>query len=226
MNLLFCLQRFIRKSKLSLQALLFFMKKPLYYLSYNTSGNYFRCDSILFNGHVRIKGKGNKVIIKGGGKMKNVSIEICGSNNTLIIHEHPVFTEGGRIIIDDNNNLLEIGRNAAFVNVLFAIRDNGGKVVVGEDCLFSAQVIIRNSDGHSMLNAEGERINPGRDVLIGDRVWIGYGGNILKGCSIGSDSIVGTHAVASGLKCPEGSVVAGNPARIVKQGVHWDKKRL
>ena len=50
--------------------------------------------------------------------------------------------------------------------------------------------------------------------------------NILKGSLIGNDSIVGTHAVVAGLKCPEGSVVAGNPARIVKQGIHWDKKRL
>ena len=158
--------------------------------------------------------------------MKNIRIEINGSHNTLIIHEHPIFTEGGRIIIDDNNNLLEIGENAAFVNVLFALRDNGGKIVVGKECLFSAQVIIRNSDGHSMLDAEGKRINPGRDVVIGDRVWIGYGGNILKGSLIGNDSIVGTHAVVAGLKCPEGSVVAGNPARIVKQGIHWDKKRL
>ena len=226
MNFLSSFQTNSRKIKLAFQALLFFLKKPVYCLNYKLSGNYFHCDSILFNAHVRIHGVGNRVIIKGGGKMKNIRIEINGSHNTLIIHEHPIFTEGGRIIIDDNNNLLEIGKNAAFVNVLFTVRDNGGKIVVGKDCLFSAQVIIRNSDGHSMLNAEGKRINPGRDVVIGDRVWIGYGGNILKGSSIGNDSIVGTHAVVAGLKCPEGSVVAGNPARIVKQGIYWDKKRL
>ena len=68
MNFLLYFQEFIRKSKLASQAVLFYLKKPFYSLNALWSGNYFRCDSILFSGHIRIRGVGNRLIIKGGVK--------------------------------------------------------------------------------------------------------------------------------------------------------------
>ncbi len=128
-------------------------------------------------------------------------------------------------MIEDSDCKLTIGDNTDFVSCFFAIRDPGTQVTIGNDCMFSALTIVRTSDAHSILT-DGKRINRGKDVVIGDHVWVGYGANILKGTTIDSHSIVGTQSVVAGLHIPEGCVAAGNPARIVKQGIDWDRRRL
>jgi maltose O-acetyltransferase len=52
----------------------------------------------------------------------------------------------------------------------------------------------------------------GGDVLIGDRVWIGYGAIILPGITLGEGSVVGAGAVVTKDVAPF-TIVAGNPAR-------------
>ena len=53
-------------------------------------------------------------------------------------------------------------------------------------------------------------------VIIEDNVWIGQYSSILKGVTIGKGSIVATRAVVT-KDVPPYSIVAGNPARVVKQ---------
>ena len=65
----------------------------------------------------------------------------------------------------------------------------------------------------------------GKDVVIGDHVWLCNGVNVLKGASIGSDSVVGTQSVVTKDICPN-SITCGNPAKVVKTGIRWDTKRV
>ena len=52
-------------------------------------------------------------------------------------------------------------------------------------------------------------------IVIGDNVWIGEYSAILKGVTIGEGSIVASHSVVT-KDVPPYTIVAGNPARIVK----------
>ncbi len=55
-----------------------------------------------------------------------------------------------------------------------------------------------------------------RRVVIGDDVWIGARVIILPGVTIGTGCVVGAGSVLT-RDVPPGSVVAGNPARVVKR---------
>lgn len=155
-----------------------------------------------------------------------MKIEVRGRDHLLIFRKGVKFYDGGRVKLEDERNVIDIGENSDFVDCFFAVSDYDNKVIVGKDCMFSNQIVIRTSDVHSILNTQGKRTNCGRDVIIGDRVWVAYGATILKGTNIGDDSIIGTQSVVAGLQVPAGSVVAGNPAKIVKQGIHWCRERL
>ena len=201
-------------------------KLPIYNLSYNTGSNKFVCKGTLRNCKIHVSGKDHTILIEKGVIMNDTLIEVSGSGNSLKIGKGVKFGHGGHIRIGDNNNLVDLHDGSNFVNVFFSIADNNNKIVVGKDCLFSNQVIIRASDGHSILDENEKRCNFGKPVTIGDRVWIGYGATVLKGTVIGNDCIVGTESLLSGQEYPDNSVIAGMPAKVVKKGYHWCYKRI
>ena len=56
----------------------------------------------------------------------------------------------------------------------------------------------------------------GRPVVLEDRVWVGINATILPGVRIGYGAIVGANSVVT-KDVPPMTVVAGNPARIIKE---------
>jgi acetyltransferase-like isoleucine patch superfamily enzyme len=75
------------------------------------------------------------------------------------------------------------------------------------------------SDGHNIVK-HGERINSANDISIGCHVWLADNVTVLKGASIGDQSIVG---INSTLTKPIGSgvIAVGNPAKVVQDEVSW-----
>lgn len=99
-------------------------------------------------------------------------------------------------------------------------------ISIGHGCLFADDTWITVSDMHSVIDlASGERVNPGGPVRIADRVWVGDGAAILKGCSIGTGSVIAARALVS-RDVPAQCVAAGVPARVVRTGASWDFRLL
>jgi len=100
-------------------------------------------------------------------------------------------------------------------NCLF---DLTGKVEVGAYTAVSPScTFITHSDPGSMTGNRLTDIFPRKvePISIGSHCWIGAGAIILCGVSIGNGSVVGAGAVVN-KNVPEGVVVAGNPAKIVR----------
>jgi acetyltransferase-like isoleucine patch superfamily enzyme len=139
---------------------------------------------------------------------------------------------------------LEIGRNAtlrigrwAWIGHASKIRVHegevsiGAKTVIGQECTISAfqhvsigreciiadRVMLIDFD-HGVTEVERPIRVQGiykRDVRVGHNVWIGYGACILRGVSVGDNSIIGTSSVVT-KQVPANAVIAGSPARVIR----------
>lgn len=69
---------------------------------------------------------------------------------------------------------------------------------------------------HAQMTHFAEEFARGADTRIGHDVWIGHNAMILPGVNIGNGVIVGAGSVVT-RDLPDWSVVAGNPARIIRQ---------
>ena len=103
------------------------------------------------------------------------------------------------------------------------------KVQIGNNVLFAGYVhITDHSHGYEDINepiTKQKLISKG-PVIIEDDCWLGFGCEILSGVHIGKHSIVAARAVVT-KDVPAYSIVAGNPARIVKkynsETKQWEK---
>ena len=109
--------------------------------------------------------------------------------------------------------------------------DDNSELVIGEDCMFSYGNTIYCSDTHAIIDYKTKQLlNLGKKVYIGNHVWIGMNAVILKNTTIPDNSIVGACAIASGdytnnTSSQGGIVIAGNPGKIIKTGISWDRRR-
>lgn len=106
------------------------------------------------------------------------------------------------------------------------VAQEGRSISVGDHCLIAYGTDIRNSDAHSILNANThERINPARDIRIRQHVWIGANCQVLKGVTIHRGAIVAARSIVT-KDVPAGTLVAGSPLRVLRENVDWDARRI
>lgn len=90
---------------------------------------------------------------------------------------------------------------------------------IGRDFLMGWDTLLMDTDFHFMENVTTHEVNiPTRDVTIGDNVWMAARSVILKGAQIPDGCIIGANSVVTGRYEKPNCVIAGNPARVVKEG--------
>ena len=92
----------------------------------------------------------------------------------------------------------------------------GHLVEIGSGCDISWDCNILDRDYHKFCSDE-EVIKP---VKICDNVWVGCGATILKGVTVGEGAVIAAGAVVT-KDVPAGCLVAGNPARVIRENVIW-----
>jgi acetyltransferase-like isoleucine patch superfamily enzyme len=190
-------------------------------------------------GQVRktIRGQGN-VFQADGASLSGVHVDIIGDDNRIKIGSGSILTghqiefgencrvsRGAVLWFEDHDGVLQVGSGTSMVEVHVAVTENSS-VRIGEDCMLANDIDIRTGDSHSVIDTQtGERLNFAGDIVIGRHVWIAPHTVVLKGVNIGENSIIATGAVVT-KSCEPGVIVGGNPARVIKTGVSWKRKRV
>ncbi|MGI0406104.1 sugar O-acetyltransferase [Helicobacter himalayensis] len=116
----------------------------------------------------------------------------------------PFYTDFGRNI--------GLGKNV-FINQNCTFMDRGG-ITIGDESFIGPRVnlVTINHD----FNPHKRTITYCKPINIGPRVWIGVAATICAGVSVGEGSIIGAGAVVT-KDVPSGVIVAGNPARVIRE---------
>lgn len=175
--------------------------------------------------NIHFGGSGNRVIIHDFSRLTDVNMYIYGNNN--VVHIGPwSYLNKLTLCTENNGNVIKIGEHALILGPSEFAAIEGTQIAVGKDAMISGDVNFRTGDSHSVLNLEGRRINASRDITVGEHVWIGTRVTCLKGTVIPDDCIVGACALVVGSFEEPHCAIAGVPAKVVKHGVSWCRKRI
>lgn len=145
---------------------------------------------------------------------------ICtGERSTLFLGDNALLKINGRFTMHGHSSImvhkgamLEIGNNTYL---------NGGSIdcsygiTIGNDCAIADGVRIMDNSWHATHSSIG-----GGKINIGNKVWIATNAMILPGVTIGDGAIIAAGAVVT-KDVPARSMVAGVPAKVVKENVEW-----
>ncbi len=162
-----------------------------------------------------------------------------GENLNLCIRSNCTADAPGSIVIGDNCEIygtlqsmaggtISIGNHTAIYerSIVGAVKS----IRIGSCVIISNEVHIFDNNNHPTDPSARRKMclegfhtpawrwehSASKPIVIEDNVWIGERSMILKGVTIGTGSIVAAHAVVT-KDVPPYTIVAGNPARVVKE---------
>ena len=146
-----------------------------------------------------------------------------GGKGALLIGSENVFGWGPAPRLGSGEILLQprardaqvtIGKRNAFSNNISLVAM--GNIVIGDGCLVGDQVTIFDCDFHEIDPRNRNRsVGPILPVMIGNNVWLGSRVMVLKGVTIGDNSIIAAASVVT-KSIPSNCIAAGNPAKVIR----------
>jgi acetyltransferase-like isoleucine patch superfamily enzyme len=92
---------------------------------------------------------------------------------------------------------------------------------VGKDCVFAWDSLIMDTDYHHIYDHHSNIINEDKEIIIGNKVWLGTRSTVLKGTVIPNNCIVAANSLTAKAYDVENTILAGNPAKVVKENISW-----
>jgi maltose O-acetyltransferase len=116
----------------------------------------------------------------------------------------------------NGDSKIAIGKNCQICNRFTAVSEGPG-IEIGDNVLIGTSVTVMDSDFHDIEASRRLTGTPKTGkVVIADNVWIGDRVTVLKGTTIGKNSVVAAGAVVSG-DFPANVVIGGVPAKVIRE---------
>lgn len=147
-------------------------------------------------------------------KLSEITASLLGKSENAFITP-PFFCDYGSHI--------EVGKNF-FANFNCTIIDVA-KVKIGNNCLLAPNVSIYTAGHPIHPEARNSAYEYGKEVTIGNNVWIGGNAVVCPGVHIGNNVVIGAGSVVT-RDIPDWSLAAGNPCKIIRQITEDDKRKL
>jgi len=155
----------------------------------------------------------NANCIKPNGRSSIVRLD---NDSRLVVKGEFRIYYGGDICVFEGGTL-EFGGGFCNSNVKIRCKE---RISIGKNVAISHDVTIMDSDGGHTLDYDGYKSSS--PIEIADNVWIGSRAMILKGVTIGEGAVVAAGSVVT-KDVPANTVVAGVPAKVIRENVSWKK---
>jgi len=150
---------------------------------------------------LRVAG-GRGVLQIGAGNSFGYSMAPCVGNGAILLQPR------------DPNSHIRIGCKNWFSNNVTIVAMS--RIEIGDCCQIGDQVAIYDCDFHEVGPSHRNRsAGPTAPVRIGNNVWLGSRVMILKGVTIGDNSVVGAMSLVT-RSIPANCIAAGIPARVIR----------
>jgi acetyltransferase-like isoleucine patch superfamily enzyme len=164
-------------------------------------------------------GKYTRIIIDHGSRSEDINLnDFCAIFGKLHSCNHGIIKIGKHVLLNSTSEIRSVN-----------------KVIVGDYTMIAKHVVISDNNTHPvhpsdrlciMKTPVGSKerswlYSDNAPIVIGNNCWIGENSRICKGVTIGDGAIVAANSVVT-KDVPINSIVAGNPAQIVKRDI--DKK--
>ncbi len=118
---------------------------------------------------------------------------------------------------------IEVGKNF-FANYNCTIIDVA-KVTIGDNCQMAPNVSIYTAGHPIHPDTRNSFFEYGKEVTIGDNVWLGGNTVVCPGVHIGNNVVIGAGSVVT-KDIPDWSIAAGNPCRVIRKITEADRRKL
>ena len=198
-----------------------FFKKTSFFIKNNNNMLFFKKKSILKNCQIIVEGFNNVLYIDKCTLLRDSYIKIEGNNNKIFIGSNCCL-KNLTIDMKNDNSVIKIGDKTSIEEARITSFEPY-KIEIGKDCMFSANIVIMNTDVHKIYDIDtGLKTNEGKEISIGNHVWLGIRTIILKGVSIGDNAIVAAGSIVT-KDVKANSIVSGNPAKQIKKNKNWSR---
>ena len=139
--------------------------------------------------------------------------------SVIRIGNHCVFNSSSKLNFRGINHpcILQTGTKHARITIGDHVEMSGcsivcnDSVIIGNNVLFGANCQIGDRDGHQDRYASKPA-----PIIIEDGVWLGMNVTVLKGVTIGKDTIIGANSLVT-KDIPANCIAAGSPCKVIKQ---------
>lgn len=173
--------------------------------------------------NIDLRAKNSDFVFAATSKVDGLTLVDYGGNNLITLGDS---SKLNGLIKIGRNCKLSIGKNFSTTGGMKLHLSESSNIFIGDNCMFGIDVNIYNHDYHPIFSeVTGERLNFSSSVILENDVWLANKTTVLKGVRICSGSVIGIGSIVS-KDIPASSIAVGNPAKVVKSGIKWDRASL